>query len=343
MKKNIITLIVILATFVAHSQTPSPTPNPFAGTYQDVSLSVAQRIALANTLISSGTADEANVASAAAYMLSARPVLSLYKSFPNFAQTINSDPTMRGLVMDATRISLLYRMSTSWLIDEAGTIDDKLSIAASHKDSPLLLAGDAWAAQKQWALLLVSKSNALNAAGQNQDAIDTAIPASGLIRDALKPILKGKIALRAPDCLSWAKVVYLTADWPHTQDGINAVTSAYRAMDIGIERANVFIQFQKTGEGNDPLADVPLPKGIHFGDNDDFSLAMNYAISGDKVSALKSAVSAYSSAPAGFYLNFATGLVAQCLRNLDGNLVRANAFVTAQSQGKQFDIVELHQ
>ena len=129
-------------------------------------------------------------------------------------------------------------------------------------------------------------------------------------------------------------------DFQHTQAGIDAVSSAFRSLDTNLVRANAFIQFQKDGQGTNPLSGISLPQVTFLG-NTPAIQAINSSGGGDNLTALKIAVNAFATAPSGPSLNTATAFVAQWLRNIDGNLVRANAFVTAQTQGQPFTIAEL--
>ena len=136
-------------------------------------------------------------------------------------------------------------------------------------------------------------------------------------------------------------MIYEIQDFGHTQTGIDAVSSAYRSLDADVVRANAFIAYQTSGTGTNPLASVALPTGFAFIQSGAVPTALNYELAGDNLSALKTAVASFANAQAGTQLNTATAFVASKLRNKDGNLVRANAYVTAVSNGQPFTIAEL--
>ena len=105
---------------------------------------------------------------------------------------------------------------------------------------------------------------------------------------------------------------------------------------------NAFIEFQKTGEGEDPLATVPLPKIVISGTYPE-QRAINAIFAGDADGAIKIANAEFATAPQGEKLNKATELMARCLRNKDGNpKKRADAYAKAINDGKPFaDLPEL--
>lgn len=352
MKNNITTVLAALTlsmVVAGHSsaQTPSPTPNPRAGTFADSTLSLPQRIQLANTVLTSGT-DEALVKYAASWMLSARPVIHLLNAFPTFADSVISDPTLGGKISEKNSGALTWA-AVLFRIDSTRTLDAKLACMQSLLNGTLdgkaihFDDGQVLALKAKFAPLAAAKATELYAKQDYAGAVSTASGAlgwGGAGSPEVYQIFRAKIALRSPDVLSWAKLVYLQSPFNQTQTGIDAVSSAYRALDGNLVRANAFIQFQKDGKGADPLADVPLPTVNHLGATP-ATLAMNQALAGNKLAALNIAFKEYATAKAGNWLNASTAFVAQWLRNIDGNLVRANAFVSAQSKGEAFTIEEL--
>ena len=342
MKTKTTLLAVAILSMIAlagNSFAQNLTPNPNAGTYMDGTLSVAQRIRLANAVVSSGT-NASSAINAAAYMLMARPVVHLVTLYPGFADTVIADATLGGK-LDAPNSSLVA-YAIAFKTDACAAIDDKIAYLASQLDNALLLPGNVAALKVKYGGLVVTKAQNQYAAQDFAGAISTATPVLGFTSNTseISVIFKSKVALRSPDVLAWAKLLYFSQGFAKTQAGIDAVSSAYRALDTNLVRANAFIQYQKDGVGTNPLADVALPS-VTFLNADPNKLALNKAVAGDNIDALKIAVNSFASAPSGPALNSATALVAQWLRNIDGNLVRANAFALAQSQGQPFTIAEL--
>ena len=81
---------------------PSATPYPRIGTFQDSKLPIPARLKLANDVIYSGT-DSQTVYVAAVFMLTARPVLHLVNSYPEFADSVLADLTLGGKLTPETQ------------------------------------------------------------------------------------------------------------------------------------------------------------------------------------------------------------------------------------------------
>jgi hypothetical protein len=338
--------ILSLVAFAGNSQAQvaSPTPDPRTGTYNDPKLSIPQRLHLADAILTSGT-DEPSKRYALLFMLKARPVINLLNAFPNLDSQVLADPTLSGLVIDANEIGGLYWEAVNFKVDATPVPADKITYLSPLLSSTLFTWTQVAAAKSKYSDLVVQQARAQFTAGDFAGAISTAAPVIGYHLGmwgdgAVAITLESKEALRSPDVLSWAKLVYEMHSFQHTQAGIDAVSSAFRSLDMNLVRANAFIQCQKDGQGTNPLAAVPLPQVTFIGGSP-WVTALNDGVAGNNLDALKTAARLFATAPSGPQLNNATAFVAQWLRNIDGNLVRANAFVSAQSQGKPFTIAEL--
>ncbi|XHR29604.1 MAG: hypothetical protein ACFUZC_03410 [Chthoniobacteraceae bacterium] len=319
--------------------TASPTPDPNAGTFRDTTLSVPQRIQLANAVLSSGT-DASTVFWAANYMLGARPVVHLVTAFPAFADSVITDPTLSGKL--DTQAPTLLASAITFKTDAIAALDDKIAYISSQFGNTLLDEPQTLRLKSKYGGLVAQKAQKLYDTQDYAGAVATATPVLGFggSPSEISVIFRSKLALRSPDVLSWAKLVYLLQGFGQTQSGIDAISSAYRSLDTNLVRANAFIQYQKDGAGTNPIASVQLPS-VKFISTSSSAQALNKSLAGDSIGALKIAVNAFASAPSGTQLNNATAFVAQWLRNNDGNLVRANNFVSAQSQGQTYTIAEL--
>jgi hypothetical protein len=327
-------------TIPAPSPTPvaSPTPDPRTGTYNDPKLSVPQRLQIANAILASGTADASADGHAVFFILNARPVIHLLNAFPQFDAQVLADPTLSGTITDPNVISILYWSAVKYKTDATPVLADKVAYLQPLLSSTTFGASQALSAKQYYASIVYQQGQAQYQNGDYASAIATVAPVLGWNgSQAVLLTFQCKVALRASDALAWAKLVYIVEDFQHTQTGIDAVSSAFRALDTNLVRANAFIQYQKDGQGTNPIASVTVPKVTFLGNSVDIN-ALNAP---DSVTALKVAVNAFATAPSGTELNTATAFVAQWLRNIDTNLVRANAFVSAQSQGQAFTIAEL--
>ena len=328
--------ILGMIAFAGNSHAQTVADSGTSGTWRDTSLSIPQRIALADAVVTNGT-DAQAVSNAASYMLQARPVVHLFTAFPTFAESIIADPTLGGKTSDIN----LWARAVLWKVDSIADNDAKIAYVANALKSPLTASNMAGSVKVRYTQLIAGKAQKQLGSGDPQGAIDTVTPILGACnKDAIKVVFRAKISLRSPDVLQWAKLIYVTADFSNTQDGIDAVSSAFRCMDTGLARANAFIQFQKDGQGKNPIDGVSLPQGVTLIDSSTYAQFQNQTVTGNTLGALKAACNAFASASSA-QLNAATALVAQALRNIDGNLVRANAFVTAQTNGGTFDIAEL--
>jgi hypothetical protein len=195
-----------------------------------------------------------------------------------------------------------------------------------------------------WAIDLVAKADELRNKGQIDDALViynsliTQDPdKQGAFARAVAGIVSVKAIQKSPDALGWAKLCYLISDFSATQTGINAVTQALRSMDGNLSRVSSFISAQKDPSLPNVLANVKTP---------DVKLPPSLSnvasvIAGDNVGALKIVSQKYVVADGNAQLNAAIGAIAQTLRDVDGNLTRANSYVDAQKNGTTFVIAEL--
>jgi hypothetical protein len=276
-------------------------------------------------------------------MLYSRPVVYLLRAFPAFADSVMADPTFGGQITDPNSISALLHSAIEFKLNTMPALSNQVAFLQPLLSSTTFNTSDAlWAATYYANIVTQQAQNQFNA-GNYAGALATATPllSGSATMQAVTAIFQSKIALRSPDVLSWAKLVYFIQPFPQTQVGIDAVASAFRSVDTNLVRDNAFIQFEESGTGANPLAGVPLPSGVTFIGNSPDIQAANFATAGDNLDALKTAVNQFSTAANGYPLNNATAAVAQWLRNIDGNLVRANAFVTAQSAGQPYTIAEL--
>ena len=331
-------IFALIALAGTQAQTTTAT-DASAGTYNHKTLSLPRRLQLADAVVTSGT-DASSVFYAANFMLMVRPVVHAVKLFPAFSESVISDPTIGGKI-DPSTASLLG----SAIMFKAETIpalDDKIAYLASQLSNENLTQKDALRVRFRYGSFVVMKANLQYSAQDYSGAVATAFPVLGCCESnaEIPVIFKAKLALRSPDLLAWAKLLYILQGFNLTQTGIDAVSSAFRAIDTNLVRANAFIQYQKDGTGTNPLAGVTIPPVAFLGTSDSVQ-ALNKAMTGDNLAALKLAVNAFAGAPSGPRLNIATAFVAQWLRNIDGHLVRANQFVSTQSKGQAFTIDEL--
>jgi len=334
-----VAILGIALTGYSQAQSASPTPNPNAGTYRDTALSGPQRIQLADAALT-GT-DPIAVAQAAYFMLSARPVINLLTAYPSFADAMIADPTLSGTITSPGTISQLFLNAVLFKTAAIPALSDKVAYLQPFLSSTFLAPAFVVSAQPAYASLVYQQAQLQFQAGNYSGAIATLAPVLGWNgNQAVAMTAQAKIMLRSSDVLSWVKLVYESEPFQQTQAGIDAVSSAFRSLDTNLVRANQFIAFEKSGTGTDPLAGAPLPQVTFVGVSPAVQ-ALNAGVGGNNISALTIAVNAFATAPSGPQLNTATAFVAQWLRNIDDNLVRANAFVTAQTNGQPFTIAEL--
>lgn len=326
----------------SQAQAATPAPNPVAGTYKDATLSIPQRLTLANSVVNSGT-DAADVAAAAEYMLTARPVGYLLTAYPNFANQVTVDPTLSGTISEPPTVGYLFEDAVNFDTDAIPTLAGKIAWLQPLISSTLYTARTANFLAHKYGGLCSNRAAEQLRAGDASGALATALPVIGVSPYPVYVVFQAKLNLRSADLLSWAKLIYFTQPFGKTQDGINAVTSAYRALDGNLVRANQYVAYEISGSGTDPLAGVALPSvtlEAAWGDPL-YVNCFNLALSGSSTAALVLASNNFASAPIGPKLNAATAFMAQWLRNLDGNFIRANAWVAAQVAGQPFNIPEL--
>jgi hypothetical protein len=326
---------------VTGTATTTGTTNPNAGTYKDTTLSIPQRIQLANAVLSSGT-DATSVYSAANFMLSARPVINLMNAFPKFSASVMADPTLGAVISDTNKIGGLYLSAVLFNTGTTLALNDKVAYLEPFLSSTLLTPSQVLSVKSTYATLVIQQAQAQYANYDYEGAITTATPVLGWgCPQTIPLIFNSKVALRSSDVLSWAKLMYMVQDFSHSQAGIDAISSAFRCLDTNLVRANQFIAFQTSGTGTNPLAGVEIPTGVTFLGISPAVQALNYGMSGDYQDAIVTANTVFANAPSGPKLNNAVSLMAQWLRNKDGNLARSNQFVSAQTQGTSFNVVEL--
>jgi hypothetical protein len=151
-------------------------------------------------------------------------------------------------------------------------------------------------------------------------------------------------AARRPDALQWAKANYDLCDLAQINRAIDVVTRAFRATDGNIVRANAFIDHQKTGEGDNPLAGTAMPPALlaRLGEIDLASVPSATRIQlliakGDFPAALDAAKTEYATASRE-NLSRSVDRIAAVLKAHDGNVLRANAYIQSQKDQKPFDL-----
>jgi hypothetical protein len=265
-------------------------------------------------------------------------VIHLLNAFPQFDAQVLADPTLSGTIATHSSASTLYWSAVQWKVTATPALADKVAFLGPLLSSTLFTPITEVMAQKAYAGLVCQQAQAQINASDYSDAIATLAPVVGWNgAQAVALTCQCKVALRAPDALAWAKLLYFCEDFGHTQAGIDAVCSALRGADTNLARANAFIQYQKDGQGRNLLDGVTAPQ-VTFTGNSPWAKALDAP---DNLSALKIAAESFATAANGGPLNAATDLVAQWLRNTDCSLVRANAFVTATTRGQPFTIAEL--
>ncbi len=157
-------------------------------------------------------------------------------------------------------------------------------------------------------------------------------------------LAKYAAAARRPDALQWAKAYYTLCDLAQINRAIDFVTRAFRATDGNIVRANAFIDHQKTGEGENPLAGIELPPVLlaRIGEIDTTNVlpatrVQILSAKGDFAAALDLAKSEYATASRE-NLSLSVDRIASVLKAHDGNVLRANAYIQAQKDQKPFDL-----
>lgn len=334
--------ILGLIAIAGYAQTGTNTVNLNTGTYRDAALSIPQRIQLADAVLTSGT-NEWDRVQAAGFMLNAAPPIHLLKAKPDFADSVLADSSLGGKVGSESSQALLYETALRCKARAAANPAAAAAFIIQHISDPQI-AGRRGSLRTYAAYFAQSAAQKSFSEGQYADAIAAVTPhlGYGVAVSQITLISRAKTRLKSSDMLGWAKLAYMVVPFSQTQQGIDLVGSAFRALDTGLGRANAFIEFQKTGRGANPLADVALPQiAWPEGYTEPQMQAIAAALSGDNIAALRVAAGCFAEAQAGNALNAATGMVAQWLRNIDMNLVRANAFVEAQTKGESYTITEL--
>jgi len=337
----VLSMIAFAGHLIAQAPAASPTPNPNAGTWRDTSLTVSQRVRLAHEEFEKR--EEREAVSALQFILLARPALRVVEAYPTIADDALKDPSFGGRFEDERSRDVIAGAAAILKAETIPSYLDRVTFLAGVLKGKLATRNNEVALKSTLIQHATRVATAYNGDGNYAATIDLLEPIVGYgggAPNVLTQLLAAKRASRADDLLSWAKLFYQLAPFQHTQTGIEAVSSAFRALDGNLARANAFIAFQKDGVGEDPLASVPLPK-VEFAGTAVQARIANKLAAGERIAALKIAVEEFSTARNGPPLNAATSLVAQCLRNIDGHLVRANLFVESQSKGEPFTIDEL--
>ncbi|HOC03305.1 MAG TPA: tetratricopeptide repeat protein [bacterium] len=163
-----------------------------------------------------------------------------------------------------------------------------------------------------------------------------------------KIIAQWSILAESPDVLLQAKLYYDTTDLNNIQDPIDMICTLLKAEDLNLVRVNKFIQYQKEGKGEDILKDIKVPQarkkylmGLveRCGNTYREQKIATYLLlmAGDPKQALQKAKKAYSLCPMN-QLNQAIMDIAICLKAIDGNIIRANQFIQAQTKGESFPL-----
>lgn len=160
---------------------------------------------------------------------------------------------------------------------------------------------------------------------------------------AYQLIADAKRQQKAPDAVNWAKAAYAVAPFSGTRTGVNLVNSALLAKSGNLNEANQFLAYQATGEGVNPLAEVAYPDVLAaLTDFQSETLAVyGKVFKGQNAEAVRLAISKFVNFTSPSAINNNVDLVASVLRDIDGNVVRANAYVEAQKNGTTFTFTEL--
>ena len=124
--KNLLAAAILgMIAFAGNSHAQTVADSGTDGTWRDASLSIPQRIALADAVVTNGT-DAQAVFDAASYMLQARPVVHLFTAYPAFAESIIADPTLGGRVSD----SGIWTRAVLWKMDASADNEAKIAFLA---------------------------------------------------------------------------------------------------------------------------------------------------------------------------------------------------------------------
>lgn len=160
---------------------------------------------------------------------------------------------------------------------------------------------------------------------------------------AYRLIATAKRLSSAEDALSWAKASFAVLPFSKTGTGANTVNAALLAKSGNLGEANKFIAYMGSGTGANPLAGVDYPAAAKRLTNfsSDTMAVYGDIFKGKNREAVQRAVSLFSGFDNPAAVNAHVDLVASLLRDIDGNVVRANAYVEAQKDGKPFTLSEL--
>jgi len=323
MKKiNILTLVSMAAFSLSAFAVDLPD-------YKNETVSTKEKIA--DAMVYKSNSDHIASTAATSYLLvtPAGPDLTIQDK-QTIADDVLADPTFGG-TRSSQESALLVQQAIAFFVTQTTGYDAQLTlIDAEAALFPKLDLASAVIEQKnkcKWdqAALLRTHGDRTGAISLYTDIINTT---SKRVDLPINKVAEIKIEVMAKDVMEWAKLRYFFTSFNQSQKGIDAVAGALRSCDLNLVRSNAFIQYQKDGSGPNILSPIKLPNGLTI-------------LVDDNVDALRRAFSKFSSAKSNDELNNAVSKIAQILRNIDGNLIRANDFVVAQTAGKPFEIVEL--
>jgi len=344
MKTKLITIISILALSIgAFAQSTHP--------FQSKTGTILDQVADAKTCLT----DSVLAADAAHYLLLLKTG-SNYSAVEQLAlsDSIFADDTMGGLVTGTDKQTMLLETAlvartrnTSSVLDILTIIAAKKSQFSSNTDFSAWCDKATLGTTAQVVMLKVNQKDFGGAIVLGNTSTILGQPADIPVWQDVKAISDAKTALKSTDSLNWAKARYLTSRFSDSQDSINVVIKNLRTVDNGaLGRANAFASYQATATGTNVLASITLPTELNVissGTNPEniANSAIAKVIAGDNAGALRIVNDNFMNAVGNDAITKATELVAQILRDVDGNLVRANAFISAQKAGQSFTIAEL--
>ncbi len=169
--------------------------------------------------------------------------------------------------------------------------------------------------------------------------------ASGIsLQNTVSRLAELAASARQPDALQWAYANYAICDLARINHAIDIVTQAFRAQDENVIRANAYIEYQKTGAGENPLANQGIPQSlaerlaaVNLTETHTASRVAILIAQGDFEAALDVAKTDYATAPRAT-LSRAVDRIAAVLKAHDGNVIRANAYIQSQKDQTPFDL-----